>query len=351
MYFTFEDQIAIPCSIYRGGTSKGALFLKKELPQEKKKLSSLLLKIMGSPDVRQIDGLGGADPLTSRVGIISKNSSGEIAFEFALVHVKEPIVEFRGFCGNLISAVGPFALSQGLIEAAEPITQVPIFDVNTQIQVIAEVETKKGKPLTKGDFFLSGVPNPGSKILLRFLKPGGTSLASMLPTGNPCDFLDTSFGRLSVSLVDCMAPSVFVKACDLSLQGNETPQELEKNQTALHRLEEIRLLGAQKMKVDFSGYLPKVVFISSHPQPGAIYARMLALKSMHKAYAVSCGACTAAAAFLSGTIVNQMVTAKNSLRIYHPQGSMEIGVKMSSYIEEISLLRTARCLMCGVAYL
>ena len=349
-----KDQIAIPCSIYRGGTSKAVLFLASDLPSDIEKRKDILLRVMGSPDIRQIDGLGGADPLTSRVGIISQGASDVIRFHFALVHIKKPIVEFEGFCGNIISAVAPFAISQGLIQGVEPLTHVSIYDVNTKIGVTADVAVKDGEPLSKGDYHIAGVPRGGSKIALHFHHP--CQHVVLLPSHQACDVLHTTFGMIEVSLIHCIDPVVFVRACDVGLQGDERPDQLATNRDSLEKLEELRRLGAQKMGIPCSGSLPKVVFIAPSTKQGSLQARMLALGMMHKAYAISCGSCTAAAAFVSGSLVNQIVkTPVDSITIHHPQGDMEIGVRKKVQnlldIEEIIVYRTARLIMQGHVYI
>lgn len=348
-----DDQIAIPCSLYRGGTSKAVLFLDEHLPQSKTERDACLLRIMGSPDIRQIDGLGGADPLTSRVGIITKDSSNTILFQFALIHIKDPIVEYAGFCGNIISAVAPFAIDQGLIAPIEPITKVPIYDINTKMTVIADVPVLNGKPLSKGNYAISGVPRPGSKITLHLQQPPQTTLLSFLPTHNTFDLLHTSFGSITVSLVYCIDPVIFVLASDIGLTGKE--ETLINNPEALAKLEELRKLGAEKMHLPCSHSLPKVVFIAKSSMPSSIVARMLAMGNIHKAYAVSTAACTLAAAFIPNSLIHQLIgkLENSTIIIEHPQGNMEITAKLSDnceYLEEIVVYRTARCIMQGIAY-
>ncbi len=354
MISRYGDQLSIPCSIYRGGTSKAVFFLASDLPSDPEEKTSVLLRVMGSPDVRQIDGLGGADPLTSRIGIIHKGSSGLIQFQFALVHIKDPIVEFKGFCGNIISAAGPFAISSGLVQSTNSLTQVLIHDINTNMRITAEVPVEKSIPLTKGTFSIAGVPNTGSKISLHFHDPNQTT--PILPTDKASEKLKTTFGDIDVSLIHCIAPVVFVRAQDLGLSGNEQPDQLKNYIGITDKLEELRSLGAQKMGIPYSGYLPKIVFISSSKKKSSLTARMLSLRVMHKAYAISCGCCTAAAAVIPDSLVNQMVKEPSSaIIIHHPQGDLEINVKKSSgkfpYIEEITVYRTARLIMQGTVYI
>lgn len=354
--FDFEDQIAIPCSIYRGGTSKAILFLESDLPKDFEKLQATLLQVMGSPDPRQIDGLGGADPLTSRVGIISKDLKGNILFRFALVHPNAPIVEFNGLCGNILSSVGHFAISQKLIKAIEPITLVPIIDLNTGIKLTAEVPVKKGSPLSQGSFHIAGVPNPGAKMKLRFHAPFSKAAQKILPTGNPQETLQTSAGPFRVSLINCIDSAVFIRAQDLDLDGHESPPQLQSNQKVLDLLEEIRFLGAEQMGLPYQGSLPKVIFFTASSKPAHIVARMMVLKSMHKAFAVSASACLAAAAMTKGTLINEEMKLKancSSIYVEHPSGKLEVGLKFCSKnsIEEISIYRTARCIISGHFYI
>jgi 2-methylaconitate cis-trans-isomerase PrpF len=344
----------IPCVIMRGGSSKGLFFHADDLPKDPALLTQLLLRVMGSPDPRQIDGLGGADALTSRVAIIShsQRSDADIEYQFALVHIKEAIVEFKGTCGNMMSGVGPFAIDEGLIEPQEPKTNVRIYDVNTKQHILAEIPVEGGKAKTKGSYALSGVPGTGARIDLHFYNPGGTITGKLLPTGKEREFLETPKGVFEVSLIDAIAPTVFVRAKDLHLRGNEMPHEIDGNAQALELLETIRKAAGLKMGIAASDFLPKVAFISPSHGVGSFNARMMSLGKMHKTFAVSCGICTAIAAFLPGTIVHELFGSKGELvHIAHPAGTVDVGVILKgTEVVEVVIPRTARRLMKGVAY-
>lgn len=336
---SWGDQEAIPCSIYRGGTSKAVCFLAEALPKDRDLLSKTLLKIMGSPDPRQIDGLGGADPLTTKVAIVSRSKDPEIDIEcqFVFVYIQEALVDFESFCGNILAAAVCFAVNEGLVIPLSPLTKVRILDLNTKIRILAEIPLCMGKTKTQE-----------APIKLHFDRCEGTFTGSLLPTGNPIDLLDTSFGTIEASFIDYVDPVVFVSAQDLHLQGNEKPEELPN--LACVQLEEIRNLAAQKMGISCSGHLPKVVFISP-VQKGleGLVVRMLILKKMHKAYGVSCGICTAAAAHIPGSLVHRMHSFKRPSHIilHHPAGEMKLEVDPKDL--KISIERTSRCLMRGEA--
>ena len=323
--------MSFPCSIYRGGTSKGVLFLRDDLPRDEVELKRVLMRVMGSPDKRQIDGLGGGDPLTSRIGMIRMGE--RVEYQFALVHVEKAQVDISGSCGNLMTAVGLFAVQEGLVAATGDLTQVPILDVNTGMEAVVDVPTGDGVALLEGDFHIDGTPNPGPRIDLRFLYPDGLLTGKVLPTGNAVD----TIGDLEVSLVDSMAPAVFVRAADLGLRGDEAPGELGSD--VLERLESLRVEGAKMMGIEVNGYVPKVVFVAGRN------ARMMALGKMHKAFAVSTAVCTAKAAKLSGTVVDEV--AGDEVVICHPAGQMEVRVCG----DEVVVPRTARRLMRGTVYI
>lgn len=344
----------IPCIIMRGGSSKGLFFHKKDLPSSSQELQSVLLRAMGSPDPRQIDGLGGADPLTSRVGIIapSHRPDADVEFQFALVHIKEPIVEFKGTCGNMMSAVGPFAIDEGLVQAKDPLTPVRIYDVNTQKIILANVPTKQGKAQVEGPYALPGVPGTGARIDLHFYQPEGTHTGKLLPTGRARESLSTPLGNFEVSLVDAIAPVVFVRAKDLDLLGTEKPQDIDSKTDVLQVLEAIRKAAAERMQLEESAFLPKVVFVSPSKE-FTLNARMMALGKMHKAYAVSCGICTAIASLLPDTLVYECARQQGDLvRIAHPAGTIDVGVRFSGKtVKEVLIPRTARRILKGTLYI
>jgi 2-methylaconitate cis-trans-isomerase PrpF len=179
----------IPCAIYRGGTSKPIFFMEEDLPKDNKKRDQIVLEAFGSPDLRQIDGLGGADPLTSKVAYIAPPTvpDTDVNYTFGYVGIAQPVIDYTGNCGNTSAAVGPFALLRGLIQPVEPVTQVRIYNTNTKRTILAEFRVKDGQFLSEGDFKIDGVPGTGSKILLDFIGSGGSVTGKLLPTGKVRD--------------------------------------------------------------------------------------------------------------------------------------------------------------------
>ncbi|MFQ5851757.1 MAG: 2-methylaconitate cis-trans isomerase PrpF family protein [Candidatus Binatia bacterium] len=372
----------IPCAIYRGGTSKPIFFLEKDIPHDPKKRDRIILSAFGSPDIRQIDGLGGADPLTSKVAYISPPTipDTDINYTFGYVGIASPVIDYTGNCGNTSAAVGPFALLRGLIEPKEPITKVRIYNTNTKKVIVAEFPVCGGEFMSDGSLRIDGVPGTGSKILLDFIDSGGSVTGMLLPTGKVKEEVKfPTIGTLTVSMVDAANPFVFVRAQDLGLQGNETLEEIAGNSSLLKQCEEIRSVVAEIMGIAkkeeatrLSPSVPKIALISpptAYMTPkGAmdasemdIIARMTALQKLHKAYAVTGAVCLGAAAKIEGTIVNEVFhevqpTNPPAIRIGHPSGVIQVEIeieKKNGHLEltKAALARTARLLMDGFVYL
>jgi 2-methylaconitate cis-trans-isomerase PrpF len=334
----------IRAAIIRGGTSKGVYLLAKDLPTDPANRDQVILSIFGSPDVRQINGLGGADPLTSKVAIIapSQRDDADVDYTFGYVGIDKAVVDYDGNCGNISQGVGPFAVDEGLVPVTEPITKVRILNTNTNKVIEASVPVRDGRALTEGDFAINGVPGTGAKILLNFVNSGGSKTGKLLPSGNVVDKMELADGRsVRVSLVDAANPAVFVQAADIGFTGRELPKDTETNPQILAIMEEIRTKAAVMMQLapspdKVSPAVPKMAFVSS-PQDYTtisgkrvtaadcdLLARTKALAVMHKAYAVTGGICVGAAALIEGTVVNGVVgeRAKTSgvVRVGHPSG-------------------------------
>ncbi len=372
----------LPCAIYRGGTSKPIFFLEDDLPKDRSKRDQLVLEAFGSPDVRQIDGLGGADPLTSKVAYVGAPtvSGTDINYTFGYVGIANPMIDYSGNCGNTSAAVGPFALLRGLIEPVEPNTKVRIYNTNTKKVILAEFPVKDGQFASEGDFSIDGVPGSGSKILLDFIGSGGAVTGKLLPTGKVRETIRfPTLGTLEVSMVDAANPFVFVRATDLGLRGNESMDELGNDETTLKKCEEIRSVVAEIMGIakkedatERSPGVPKIAVVA----PAAAYrtpkgkveasqidiiARMTALQRLHKAYAVTGAVCLGAAAKVEGTIVNDIyreVQPDNppAVRIGHPTGTLQVEIRIEKQngvleLTKAALARTARLLMDGNVYL
>ena len=372
--------IKLPVTIMRGGTSKGVYILQSDLPADRDEWESLLLRLMGSPDKKQIDGLGGSQSVTSKVAIIQKSGrcDADVDYTFAQVSVDKPLVSYKGNCGNISSGVGPFAIEKGLVETKDGMTSVRIFNTNTQKIIISEVQTPGGKVEYSGDFYIAGVPGTASPIKLKFVEPAGTLGKGLLPTGNAVDTLDVpGFGTVQVSIVDAANPLVFVRAKDLGLRGDELPDELDADHAKLDLLEKVRGMAAVKLGLiddytrsawDTPG-IPKMTFVSESGDYTAVngkeikkndidlLSRMMSMQKTHPSYAMTGAMCTAAAAVIPGSIVWQVLSADTDtqfIRIGHPGGVRECGVDYREngavpVIDDTFGFRTANLLLEGTA--
>lgn len=372
-----SDQLRIPCTIMRGGTSR-AIFLKaNDLPDDPALRDAVILAIFGSPDVRQIDGLAGADPLTSKLAIIGPPSrpDADVDYTFGQVSIDAAMVDYNGNCGNISSAVGPFAVDESLVPAREPVARVRIHNTNTRKILYADVQIRNGKARVSGDFAIAGVPGTGAPVQLDFSGTAGAVSGKALPTGNPADVIQTSRGPLEISLVDVANPCVFVHAHSVGLAGTEGPGEINGDPALLRFLEEIRaaacmMLGMAASPEEALRKCPAIPLLAVVGEPAAyvdfttgrridkedvdLVARMMFMQVLHKAYAGTGTACTAAAAKIPGTLVNRVipdVESKTSIRIGHPSGVIPaIGGYRDGRVEKASFIRTARRIMDGYAY-
>lgn len=364
--------------IMRGGTSKGIFFLKEDLDSvcDARVRDEVLLSIFGSPDPMQINGLGGATSHTSKLMIVTRSQrpGHDLDYTFGQVAIDSPIISYSGNCGNLTSAVGPYAVDERLVEGISPRTRVTLYNTNTAKTVIAEFPVVDGKALSEGDFEIDGVPGKGARVRLGFVNPGGAITGQLLPTGNPIDTLKLDGKVVECSIVDAATLCTFVKAEDLGLLGNEPPSEVGGSVLAAAR--KIRETTARRLRLlrdgeDIRPTIPgEVVVISdvrthaagSGGQPGTdrvdVVARLISIQGrVHHAFPVTGALCTAAAAGIAGTLVSRV--AKPGLPgrviIAHPKGAIEVGVEAGEagkeyHVKVLSIDRTARRLMDGFAY-
>ena len=376
-----EDRMEIyrvPAVIMRGGTSKGVYILEKDMPAEREKWDSLLLRIMGSPDKKQIDGLGGSQSVTSKVAIVGPSSrpDADVDYTFAQVSVDKPIVSYKGNCGNISSGVGPFAIETGLVEAREGQTTVRIYNTNTDKIIAADIRTENGRVVYEGDFAIAGVPGTASPIRLKFVDPAGTLGKGLLPTGSSVDVLEVpDLGPVEVSIVDAANPLVFVRARDLGLSGRELPDELNADPQKLDLLEKVRGLAAVKLGLieDWTRSawetpgIPKMTFVAEPADYLAadgreikgeeidLMSRMMSMQKAHPSYAMTGAMCTAAAAVIPGSVVNQVCRKGMNpqfIRIGHGSGILECGVDYEEngavpQIQDTFGFRTANLIMEG----
>jgi hypothetical protein len=381
-----SDQEMIRCVIMRGGTSKALFFRENDLPTEQEERDRVILKAFGSPDIRQIDGLGGANSSTSKVAIIgvSKRPDADIDYTFGQVSLDLPLVGREMNCGNISSAVGPFAIDEGLVKAVEPITVVRIFNTNTQKIIVAHVPVKNGKAVTKGDFEIHGVPGTGARIDLEFEDPGGAVTGKLLPTGVPKQIVEIDGVEYNISIVDAANPIVFVKAEELGLTGTELPWEVERRPDAkriMDLVEKIRGAAAEmrgmvkdrSKAATLSPTLPKIGFYTAptkytdatgrviYPEQIDLVGRLFSMGKVIHAYMGTGAVCTITAANIRGTIINEIVRPVlgdkvERLRIGHPFGIMTVGAKLEEkagdiYVKSATFSRTARRLMEGWVYI
>ena len=342
-----KSSLQIPCVLMRGGTSRGPFFLEADLPDDPRERDRLLLAAMGSPHVLQVNGIGGGNPMTSKVAIVAPSSrpGADVDYLFAQVATDRAYVDFSPNCGNMLSAVGPFAIEAGLVPARIGETTVRIFNRNTETTVEAVVQTPSGLVDYEGETAIDGVPGTAAPVKLTFLDALGSKTGALLPTGHVREFIDNT----PVTLVDYATPMVLLRASDLGLAGDETPDELEANADLLARLEAIRLGAGLRMGLgDVSGsVVPKVGILSRARHGGTITSRyFMNAKRCHKGHAVTGALCIAAACRLPGSIAHDLADPELSslVNLEHPSGRTEIDLSIdtSGHISRASLVRTAR---------
>lgn len=373
----------IKCTIQRSGTSKGIFFLDNELPEDEKKRDSVILAAFGSPDKRQIDGLGGADPLTSKTAIVavSDRNDADIEYTFGQVGIEQPTVFYHSLCGNITSGVGPFAINHGLIKANEGITVVRMYNRNTGSILIAEVPTHNGRAISEGDYSIAGVPGSGAKVTVNFSNTvGALAGRGLLPTGSPTDVLDVpGIGPIQVSIVDMAACQIYVRAEDLGLEGTETPAMIDSHRELLDKLESIRAYAAHVIGLADTPVsakterrnTPHIVIIApaaDYPdylrgktiraEDVDILARMMFMQITHKTYAGTGSICTAVAAKIPGTLPN--IAARKDIsgpivRIGHPAGCIQVEAVVDDTPEGLRVKRacigrTVRTIMEGQVF-
>jgi 4-oxalomesaconate tautomerase len=345
-----------PCMWMRGGTSKGGYFLEKDLPTDSKDRDAFLLGVMGSPDPRQIDGMGGADPLTSKVAVVrpSAREGVDMDYLFLQVAVDRDLVTDAQNCGNILAGIGPFAIERGLIPAADAETDVTIFMENTGQIAIAKVQTKDGQVVYTGDAEIDGVPGSAAPVAITFKDTAGSTCGALLPTGNPVDIID----GIEVSLIDNGMPSVVMRASDMGITGTESREELEANNELKQKLEHIRLQAGPLMSLGdvTDKTVPKMCMVSPAKEGGAISTRTFIPHRCHASIGVLGAVTAATACLLKGSPAAEIAVlpdgSKKSLRIEHPIGETTVilDIAETGEVESAAILRTARKLFDGTVF-
>lgn len=351
---------AVACTLMRGGTSKGPFFLARNLPAAVEVRDRVLLAIMGSPDIRQIDGLGGADSLTSKVAVVgpSTRPDADVDYLFLQVVVDEPRVDASQNCGNMLAGVAPFAIENGLVPITGDRTRVRIHMVNTESIAVAEIQTPNGRVQYSGDASIDGVPGTAAPILLDFLDIAGSSCGELLPTGNALDVV----AGIQATLIDNGMPVVVMRAADLGKTGAESPAELEADKALKARVESIRLEAGRRMNLGdvTRKTVPKMCLVSEPKNGGAIATRNFIPHTVHKAIGVFGAVSVATACVVPGSVTAGIARLTDAdsphrLDIEHPTGFFTVEMDVSPdgkgiKVERAALLRTARKIMSGDAF-
>jgi 4-oxalomesaconate tautomerase len=345
---------AIPCTLMRGGTSKGLYFHADDLPTCRELRDRVLLAAMGSPDKRQIDGVGGAHPLTSKVAVIwrSQSPGADVDYLFLQVVVDKAEVSDSQNCGNLLAGVGPWAIESGLVAAAGDITPVRIHMVNTGSLAVAHVSTPHGAVEYEGEACIDGVPGTAAPIALEFLDVAGSSCGSLLPTGNVID----EYEGIELTCIDNGMPVIIVRAADLGVTGAEPPAQLEANAALKSRVDAIRLAFGARMNLGdvTRKTVPKICLVSEARNGGTIATATFIPHRVHEAIGVLGAVSVATACVLPGSVAHKLArpaTHGRSLDVEHPSGFFTVDVDVEPgdrvQVRRAALLRTARKLMRG----
>jgi 4-oxalomesaconate tautomerase len=348
--------ISASCMWMRGGTSKGGYFLKDDLPADIAERDAFLLGVMGSPDPRQIDGMGGADPLTSKVAVVSKSTRDgvDVDYLFLQVFVDQAIVTDAQNCGNILAGVGPFAIERGLVAATGDETGVTIYMENTGQIAVAAVQTPGGIVTYHGDAKIDGVPGSHAPIPLEFRDTAGSSCGALLPTGNAVDIVN----GVPVTLIDNGMPCVVMKAADVGITGYEDRESLDANDALKAKIEAIRLAVGERMNLGdvTDKSVPKMMLVAPPKNGGAVTVRSFIPHRAHATIGVLGAVSVATACMIPGSPAAQVAVIPNGVRktlsVEHPTGEMSCVLELNENGAVISaaLLRTARKLIDGVVF-
>ena len=376
-------QLKLPAVFMRGGTSNAVVFHARDLPRDRAQWDEIFLAAIGSPDPygRQLDGMGGGVSSVSKVCVVGPSSrpDADIDYTFAQVQVKKAEVDYSANCGNMSSAMGPFAVDEGIFKVSGSEAVVRIHNTNTKKIIQARFNMDEGRSEVDGDLAIPGVSGTGSPVRLEFLQPGGATTGKLLPTGNVTDVLDVpGVGKLTVSMIDAANATVFVRAADLGLKGTEMPEALEGNADIMKKLGAIRRAAsvamgitktpeeaAKKATVPFVGFIAEAqdaTLLTGESIKAAdidLTARMLSSGQPHRALPLTVSLCTAVAARIEGSVVHQAARAtadhNSPIRIAMPSGILTVAANVHNkdghwHAEQGAFYRTQRRLFEGYVY-
>jgi 2-methylaconitate cis-trans-isomerase PrpF len=377
--FESAELLSFPCLFMRGGSSRGAFIRRSHLPDDISQRDAVLLAAYGSPDSRQVDGIGGADPLTSKAALVelSEREDADVEYTFCQVGIDQPVISTGGNCGNMLAGVGPFAIMTGLVEPREPFTKVRIFVTNISQVIIATVPVKDGMPLVEGNCVIAGVPDAGAKIMLDFGDCAGSISGHLLPTGAVTTTIDLVDDRAEVSLIDAATPFVFVSAKHIGVTGAELPDAILGNPALMKKLEAARswaavqlgLVASAAQATELSPNIPRVMMVTA-PQDYEtisgqlirkgdvdIVVRQMAMQRPHRALAVTGAVCAAVGSTVEGSLLWKIAgSADGNLRIGHPAGVLHVRASTKRNaagelrVTSAVIERTARLIMSGGLY-
>lgn len=362
----------------RGGTSKGIVLRAEDLPDDPRRRDAVILRIFGSPDRRQIDGLGGADPLTSKLAIIgaATRDDADVDYTFGQVLIEEAAVDYAGYCGNIATAVAAYAVDEGFVAADGPSVRVRIHCTNTGRLIVAEVPVADGRAREAGDVAIAGVPGTGAPIKLDFSDTGGSACGRVMPLGPALEL--PGFGNVRLSIVDVGNPMVFVDRASFGVAATDGPDDIDGRRDLLSRLEAIRVAAGREIGLagpdgEVSDNIPLVALVGEPAdyesyatrEPVSaddmdVWAREIFLNRTHKTYGVSEIVCTAVAAVLPGTVVHERtragVAGRSRVRLGHPSGVVDAEVEIDTSggdprLRRIAVVRTARRILDGHVYI
>lgn len=352
-------QTAIPFLFMRGGSSRGPYFKRSDLPEDRDKLSEVLIAAVGSGHPLNIDGIGGGNAVTTKVAMLSASEDdwADIDYFFAQVSVEDRLVDYKPTCGNILTGVGPAALEMGLIEAKNDITEIRIRAVNTGARIRSLVVTPQGHVTYEGDAAIDGVPGTAAPVELNFMDVAGSSTGKFLPTGN---LVDTVNG-VEITCMDVAMPMVMARASDFGLTGEETSEELDANRMFFDKMEEIRIKAGLLMGMGdcTRSVTPKFGLFAPHPETGHIITRYFMPWNTHPTMAVTGSQCMASCALTPGTVAAGMMALPDrkpaTITLHHPMGAMEVVIDYDLNDGEFihrsaGLVRTARKLAEGVVF-